>query len=92
MIIGNFTKQPADELDYDVDCSRWLIANDTISTVVISIDGAGLVNPSTLISSNRFKVWLSGGMNGTSYKVTATITTDGGRVKQVEFKVKVKDY
>jgi len=91
MIIGNYTKQPAEVLDYDVDCSPWLIANDNISTVDIVIDGTGLVNSNKSISSNRFKVWLTGGTNGTFYKITATITTDGGRVKQVEFKVKVKD-
>jgi len=34
---------------------------------------------------------VSGGATGTTYKLTVTATTADGRVKQDEFKVKVKD-
>jgi hypothetical protein len=38
------------------------------------------------------KVYTSGGTDGVTYKITATVTTTGGRVKQAEIKVKVKEY
>jgi len=48
-----------------------------------------------LVSSNLVagvaKVWLSGGTTGTTYKITATLTTTGGRIKQHEILVKVKE-
>ena len=38
------------------------------------------------------KVWTTGGTDGTTYKITATVTTQGSRVKQAEIKIKVKEY
>lgn len=37
------------------------------------------------------KIWIGGGTDGTSYYVTAVITTDLGRVEEVDFKIKVKE-
>ena len=91
MILGTFTKQPVEVLDYDIDCSEWLVSDDVLSSATAVVDVAGLTVDSVLVSSPRVKVWLSGGTNGAAYKVTVTITTDDGRVKQVEFRVRVKD-
>lgn len=91
MILGTFSKQPVEVLDYDIDCSEWLVSDDALASATAVVDTAGLTVDSVLISSPRVKVWLSGGTNGATYKVTVTITTDDGRVKQVEFRVRVKD-
>lgn len=37
------------------------------------------------------KVWLSGGRDGIKYKVTVVATTVGGRVKEHDFYIRVKD-
>lgn len=91
MILGSFSKQPVEVLDYDVDCSEWLASDDVLASATAAVDGTGLVIDSVLVSSPRVKVWLSGGTDGSSYKITVTITTDDGRIKQVEFRVRVKD-
>lgn len=91
MILGSFSKQPVEVLDYDIDCSDWIVSDDLVASATATADGTGLVVDSVFVASPRIKVWLSGGTNGSSYKITVTITTDDGRVKQVEFRVRVKD-
>ena len=91
MILGSFSKQPVEVLDYDIDCSDWIVSDDAVVSATATVDGTGLVINSVFVSSPRIKVWLSAGTNGSSYKVTVTITTDDGRIKQVEFRVRVKD-
>lgn len=92
MNLGNFIKQPQDELDYDVYCGDWLTPGDNIGTVVVdSIAPVGLTVDSIFINDPSVKFWLSGGISGVSYKITALATTADGRVKEFEFKIKVKD-
>lgn len=101
MIIGKFIKQPAEILDYDIDFSEFLADGDTlISTgnpavpsplnVVVTPPGLTL-GPTFVLSGVTLKQWLSGGTDGVKYKVTVTATSNAGRVKQVEFVVRVKD-
>lgn len=96
-MLGNVQKQPADTLDYDVDFGKWLPDDDEILTVVATattIDGEAtpLVIDSVQVASPIVKVWLSGGTDGSGYVVTVTIATAGGRIKETEFKLRVKDY
>ena len=91
-------KQPADQLDYDIDFSRWLPDGDTILTVTTHVDPPydedeqiGLKVDSAYVDSPDLKLWLSGGENGSTYKVTATVATSGGRVKEVDFKIRIRD-
>ena len=91
MILGTFSKQPVEVLDYDIDCSEWLVSDDELTSATAVVEPVGVTADSVLVSSPRVKVWLSGGTNGATYKVTVTITTDDGRVKQVEFRVRVRD-
>lgn len=88
-LIGRFTQQPRDTIDYDIVC-EWLPANDTVTTVELSVAPAGLMT-SYAVSGKRVKVWCYGGTNGVTYKVTALVSSSGGRVKESEFKVKVID-
>ena len=91
MIIGSFEKQPSEVLDYDIDCSEWLTSGDNVQSVSASPDDAGLVVDSIVNNDPRIKIWLSGGDDGKSYKVTVGITTADGRHKEVEFMVQVRD-
>lgn len=91
-----FEKQPSDVVDVDIDLSKYLPTTDTITAVVPTLSGAGdgaLVLGTTAIN-NTTKVitqWISAGTDGQSYHVAVTATTAAGRVKQVDFKMKVKE-
>ncbi len=92
MSIDIFSKQPGDTVDIDVDLSQWLPGSDTILNASATADagitlGVTAINPTPKI----VKQWVSGGTTGNRYKVTLTITSAEGRVKEVEFYVKVKE-
>lgn len=101
MILAKFVKQPAEVLDYDIDFSEFLTEGDTIASTgdpPTPIGGSVVCSPAGLIIGSTFviqgttiKQWLSGGVDGQKYKVTITMTSNAGRVKQVEFVVRVKD-
>lgn len=92
-MLGILTKQPVDQLDYDLDFTEWLDDGDTITSAVAIVDPVDgtLVIDSINIASPVVKVWLSGGDNGKSYKIEVTATTTGGRIKEECFKIRVKD-
>jgi hypothetical protein len=89
-VIGSFTQQPADKLDYDVDYSEWLQTGDSVLSTVVTASPSGLTL-SDLIVGSKVKVWVSGGVNLTKYKITVTTTTALGRIKQDELKVSIKE-
>ncbi len=88
--IGSFKQQPAEVLDYDIDFSEWIPEGDTITAAALTVEPTGPV-VTYAISSPRVKVWFYDGTNGTTYKITVQATTNDNRVKEVEFKIKVKD-
>ena len=91
-MLGIKQKRPADVLDFDVDYEDWLTDDDEITTVTTSVSPAGeLVVDSVQVSNPEVKVWVSGGVNGSTYEIEVTAATTGGRVKVECFKVRVKD-
>jgi hypothetical protein len=92
-LLDTKTKQPAEKLDFDIEYEDWLTAGDGITTekTTVEIDQPGLTSPFHTASGTTLKVWLVGGTDGATYRVTVTVETDDGRIKQDEFKVKVKD-
>lgn len=91
---GTKLKQPNEKLDYDFDYTKWLIksANDSISTVSATTSPAGITATAVVIDNgNKVKLWAQGGTSSITYKVEITITTVGGRVKQDEIRIKVKE-
>lgn len=94
-------KDPNEVLDYDIDWSSRLLSADeiaagtttpadTIATSTFTLPGGSLVANSSLYTSTRTKVWLSGGDEGASYDVLNRITTAGGRTMDQTVKLKVK--
>ena len=80
----------ADEvLDYKIDFAD-LLAGDTISTVTWVIAPSGLTKQSQSNTTTTATIWLTGGADGTSYTVTCTITTAGGRTFEQAVKIKIK--
>ena len=96
-IVATYTQQPADKLDYDVyyadapdGSPDWLGAGDSITDAVVTVSPVGLT-VTDITSANRIKLWASGGTSGTTYKITMTITTTEGRIKQDELRLKVRE-
>lgn len=96
-IIASFSQQPADKLDYDVwyanspdGAPDWLNSGDVIESAVVTAAPAGLT-VMDLVFGDRVKLWVSEGISGMTYKVTVTVTTTEGRVKQDELKFKIKE-
>lgn len=104
--MSTFTKQPRDVLDYDVDLSDWFqeTPEDDIEAVEITVtcftedEPTLMVGPAphpayVLMGANpvRFKVWAGGGTDGADYMVNCLIRTEQDRVKEIEFKIKVRD-
>lgn len=91
-MLGIKQKRPADVLDFDVDYEDWLTDDDTITTVTTSVTPTGkLVVDSVQVANPDVKVWVSGGVSGSTYEIEVTAATTGGRVKVECFKVRVKD-
>lgn len=92
MLLGIQPKQPSEKLDYDVTFEEWLTDDDTVQTATAVLDTTGeLVIEDILVLSPTVKVWLSGGVNGITYKVTVKAITAQGRIKEAEFKIRVRD-
>lgn len=91
-MLGIKQKAPADVLDYDISFDDWITDNDTITTVVSEVLPAGeLAVDSVAVASPTVKVWVSGGETGSTYEIKITASTSAGRVKEVCFKIRVKD-
>ena len=90
-------KQPVERLDYDIWYANapdgsvaWLIDSDRILDVVITVSDPAL-EVSLIKFPDHIKLWVEGGMSGETYKITIRITTEGGRVKEDELRIRVKD-
>lgn len=97
MKLANFKKQPVDVLDYDIDYTAWIPAGDTLlsATAVVDIVNTGSLVVSSIVVTpltNIVKLWMSGGNDGITYKVTVTTVTNGGRTKEDELQFTVKNY
>lgn len=90
--MDTFNKQPAEILDYDIEAGDWLTSDDFIVTATSTSDTGITVQSTTVQPDQRsVKVWIAGGTSGTTYKIQVTMTTDAGRVKETEFRIRVKE-
>ena len=72
-----FDKDPAEDLDYGFDLSKWLTGAEQIASVEVTQDPAGLL---TLhdddFSPTEGFVWASGGQAGDRVRLSFKITTN----------------
>ena len=88
-ILRTFKKQPGETFDYDINFATWLAAvSDTGASMVVTVD-AGITLGATSLTNGVAKARLSGGTTGTTYKMTITLTTTGGLVKEDEVLIEV---
>jgi hypothetical protein len=92
MILGTFIKQPADITDYDVEYQEWLPVGDSLLSTQVTVSPDTITIQAARVVDQRVNIWLEGGEIGTTYKFTVNTTTAAGRVRQDEFRVKIKDY
>lgn len=93
-MIEKKSKQPHETLDYDFNALRPLGNDDTITGVTASYSGPDrllFIERALVMDEVTPKVWLSGGTDGATYKVTILATTAAGRVIEGEFLLYVKD-
>lgn len=93
MAIEKKFKQPNDVIDYPIDFSEWLAERPgyAIDTYTVTAD-AGISVVTHLRIGSIITVFLGGGTNGTTYKITVRATmTPTPLVKEFEFLVKVKE-
>lgn len=95
-IIKQFSKQPNDIQDYQIDFSKWLLAvGDTILSAASSftcITDAALTDlelTATQIVDEAVWVMTSGGTHGNVYKITVTADTVSGRRKEADILLRV---
>lgn len=92
-VLGRFDKQTAEVLDYYVLFEDWFSnRSDAPSSIAVTAD-AGITVAASSLSGTTAKVVLSGGTNGTRYKITVRLTTDAtpAIVKEADFYVTIKD-
>jgi hypothetical protein len=87
--IQTFQKDPSAVLDYVLNWAPWL-NGDVIASIVWTV-GAGLTNVGQTLSGTQAVIWLSGGVAGSSYTVSALITTVGGRTDERTIQINVVD-
>lgn len=93
-LLGTYTQQPNEVLDYDLDFSEWMPSTDTVASATIAVTPTMTTPPSYAINAARtkVKVWVyAGGVDGTTYKITVRATTTEFRVKEAEIKVRIKE-
>ena len=91
-ILGTFTQQPADRLDYDVYYGSFFPTGDSVASQVTTCDTGVTATGSINAAADTVKVFVTGGTSGTRYKVTVTATSVAGRIKQSEFYIQVKEF
>jgi hypothetical protein len=91
-LLGIFTKQPAEVLDYDISYKDLLSRDgDEIESANVTVTPEMGVQPTWTINGDRVKVWVAGGTDGVTYRFEVTTTTKMGRVKQDEFRIRYRE-
>ena len=93
-IIGTVRQQPRDVEDYDIDFDEWFPVGDTIVQSSVSSVPIMPIPATSVISPNRrsLKVWVyEGGVSGVTYQLTIRASTNDGRAKEVELKVRIRE-
>jgi hypothetical protein len=89
-ILKRYKQGTNERLDRDIDFGEWLAQHaDTIASHEIIAD-AGITVYSSSVVGDVVKVMLTGGSAGVAYKITARVTTTGGRKKEASIVLRVR--
>lgn len=84
------TKQPAESVAYDFDFANFLPAGQNVGSATVTVSPAGPTLGTKTISGQVVQQFISGGTNGTTYKVTC-VATAGTWIRELEFNLQVSD-
>ncbi len=98
-VLGSFIQQPREALFYTIDYTCFLdpdipevLDPGVPQTIVSPITAPALVVVSQiLVADNQIRLLVSGGLDGTRYKVEVVMGTDQSQIKENEFKITVRD-
>lgn len=90
-LLATFDKQPGDQLDYDIDYYRWMPEGDAITSAdaVVQV-GSIQVMSVQILTPLTVKVWVSGGEDGETASISVRAGTQGGRIKDVDFALRIR--
>ena len=92
MSVKVFEKQPVEVLDFFFDFRNWLTSkSDTPASYEVTAQPGVNVASHNMLTPGVVQVFMSGGTHAARYKVTCDMLTTGGRTKQAEFVLKLKD-
>ena len=77
----SYIKDPDAVLDYVVDWSSWLEADDYITDATVTADDDGVTVDSSDHDNTTVTAWISGGTIGDTVGVVFQIVTAGGRTE-----------
>jgi hypothetical protein len=88
-------KQPAESRLYSMDFRHLMTSAETISTIASTTVSPTTLSPlliaSSAISGQKVQLRLTGGLDGTEYKVTVRITTSSSNTLEGEGDLEVTD-
>lgn len=92
-ILGRFIQTPTERKKYTVNYTDWLAAGESIISFAYSSVPAS-PTPARIdaysITSPTVPIYISGGVDGTQYKILITATTSLGQIKNDEVVIVVK--
>jgi hypothetical protein len=89
LISARWEKRATAVLDYQINWATWL-GTDTIATSTWSVP-AGITKDSDTNTTTTATIWLKSGTVGTTYELTNTIVTAGGRTDYRTIAIEVID-
>lgn len=96
-VLGKDIQQPNERLDWDIDWGDWLAEGEYLEDVEILLrlrsgdEAPALHCPLVQITRSLSKVWLIGGAHGARWRVQVRALTTGGRRKEAEFDLAIKE-
>lgn len=91
MKLGTVTQQPDERLSYTINYTEALPKGDNVLSAEAKVEPAGLIVENVTPMDPHVRLWLRGGMDGVTYKVSVTTQTADGRTFQDEIMVKIKE-
>lgn len=92
MKLATYTQQPNERYKRTAGYDEALDEGDTVASVALeSVDPVGLTVDNLAASSTAIVWWATGGTDGTTYKVTFTVTTTAGEIFEDEVFYKIKE-
>lgn len=86
MRLGKFVKTPDEVKRYTIEYSDWLDTGEYCSSIVLTkLSGTGVLTLSTNAvgnSATSVSFFVSGGVDGQDYEVSARMTTTANQVKE----------